>query len=338
MPADAAASIICANPDCNIAVDGKCVEGIERDKCPHFGRPPQAKESATVQKPAGIRLPAGIMLNDSEATALVRRKPSRVVAMIAPSEAGKTSLIASLYDLFQGGPIGSVVFRGSKTLRDFELVCHDARAASRRNKPHTERTKRGEVKFFHIDVATDGDDGLLTLILADRAGEDYRTAIDDPQNAEAFFELSRCDVLALLIDGSRLRDSETRHNVKSDAQMLVQAMVEQRMVAQRPRLAIVLTKLDLVESAGHRDRVHADFDAIVTTIRRFYDGNFTEIETFKVAASPEDGSIMRGTGVSDLLSLWLKRPSPPSTAVEGQQPSARAFGRLQRDGEKFDRE
>lgn len=338
MSAEGAASVVCANPDCNIAVDGKCVEGMEREKCPHFGRAPQAKEQVPSQTSTGMRLAAGIMLNDTEATSLLRRRPSRVVAMIAPSEAGKTSLIASVYDLFQNGPVGTIAFRGSKTLRDFELVCHDARAASRRGKPHTERTKRGEVKFFHLDVVKEIGGEMLTLILADRAGEDYRTAIDDTANAEPFIELRRCDVLSLLIDGSRLRDSESRHNVKNDAQMLIQAMAEQDIFAHRPRLAVVLTKLDLVDGDDHRDRVHADFDSIVSTIRRLHGDKFSEIETHKVAASPQDGTVARGTGMANLLAQWLKSPPRPISVTDEVQTSSRAFGRLERHGEVFGHE
>ena len=130
--------IVCANPDCRIAETGKCVEGFETGVCPHFGHEPidvqKVGTTSDIVEVEGIRLPGADMLIVSDAGKLLRAREARVVAIIGSNEAGKTSLIASLYDLFQEGKISEVEYARSVTLHAFEHACHDARAASRRTR------------------------------------------------------------------------------------------------------------------------------------------------------------------------------------------------------------
>jgi hypothetical protein len=323
-----AETTVCANPDCRVAETGKCVEGIELDKCPHYGRSPQASSQEPGASVEGIRLAPGSTLNIAEAEILLRAGETRVIAVIGPSDAGKTSLIAGFYDLFQEGSVAGVEFAGSQSLHEFEHVCHDARAASRRGTPHINRTPYGEVRFYHLDVAVGGTGELLSLVLADRAGEEYRSAIDDVSFVAGFPEVRRADTLTLLIDGERLLDPGARHNLRSEVTLILRAMIEGGAIQSGTRLAVVLTKKDLIHQSQRREGTESDFDDLVATIKRQCEGVFSAIRPFHVAASPKTDAVRRGEGIDDLLTFWLE-PAPTIPTVVGAPPLPnRIFGRL----------
>src|SRR3546814_8204927 len=100
--------IRCANPECQIAESGKCVEGLDRSECPHFGHEmvqlSEAVDAIPVDEPAvGTRLSAGIALSPDGALAVLRRAETRVAALLGPRATGKTRLLASIYTRFKTG-------------------------------------------------------------------------------------------------------------------------------------------------------------------------------------------------------------------------------------------
>lgn len=315
----------CGNADCNLASDGKCVEGYELDECPHvdgisIDDIPEAVEpdAAVVQSEPNpmITLASGDSLDRGKASILQRRRVSRSIGLIGPNDSGKTSLIAGVYDLLQQGPVAGAAFAGSSTLIGFEKVCHLARVASRRTAPHTERTSRGaEATFFHLDLHQD-EIGLTSLFVGDRSGEDYLAATDQISQAEQFFEIRRADCITLLVNGTQLADSELRHEVKAATPHIVHALVEARAIRAGCRLAIVLTKKDSVVASLHADRVQNDFDGLVKSISDSHAAYLGEVKSFVVAASPKDcEQVARGEGVSDLLLFWL-HANPPAVVLD----------------------
>lgn len=331
---DSGSEITCANPDCRVAETGKCVEGFETGKCPHFGHAPtdmsaddQAAQKASTT--SGIRLPGADTLAAPDAAKLLRAGDARVIAIIGPSDSGKTSLIASLYDLFQEGPVALVEYARSTTLHAFEHTCHDARAASRRKIPHINRTPRGEVRFYHLDVGGGPAGEALTLALADRAGEEYRSTADDASIVTSFPEVRRADSLTVLVDGERLLDTGARHNLRSEIMLILQALKDGGAVQIGQRLALVLTKLDLVQGSPARLRVEADFSVLFDNIVRLFGPMFSKVQKFTIAASPKADTVPRGTGVPELFTFWLQPAAPAPTKAPPKQAPSRSFARVQ---------
>lgn len=274
-------------------------------------------------------LPSATTLTVEGASQRMRQNPSRLVALIGPFDAGKTSLIASLYDLFQSDEVSGVGFAKSDTLHGFELACHDARAASRRNTPSINRTPRGEVRFYHLDLGGGPAGTRLTLLLGDRAGEEYGDVADDISLAGGFPEILRADVLTLLVDGARLLDDGARHNARSEVRLMLQAFAEGGALDRRKHLAIVQTKQDLVEKSGIKERVTGDLVRIVEDIGRDLPGQFQRTSVFRVAASPADDILPRGYGIATLLDFWLTAYAERVALQGAAAPVAsRAFGRL----------
>ena len=105
-------TVICANPDCKVGDTNKCIEGLELTKCPQYGKPPiaaplaEAKpvEEEATQRRDHVLLPSAALMATNSVNAILRSGDARVIATIGPYHAGKTSLIASMYDLFQREP------------------------------------------------------------------------------------------------------------------------------------------------------------------------------------------------------------------------------------------
>ena len=335
MSKDDDANVVCTNSDCSVAETGKCVEGFETVACPHFGQTPSkvTKDETTpaISKASeeSIRLPSATTLTIADAARLLRAGDTRIIAIIGPRDAGKTSLIASLYDLFQEGPVSGVEFARSRTLHAFEQTCHDARAASRRNVPHINRTPLGEVRFYHLDIRGGPAGESLSLAMGDRAGEEYCNATDDTTIVSGFPEVRRADSLTLLVDGRRLVDNGRRHNLRSEIKMIVQSLVDGDAVQLGQRLAVVLTKIDIVQASTRCARAESDFQNLLSSLEKLFSHVFSTIEPFMIAASPKTDAVPRGTGVPELLTFWLKRAIVTPTAPPSKPSFERAFARLQ---------
>jgi len=190
------------------------------------------------------------------------------------------------------------------------------------------RTPIGEVRFYHLELAYRSTGEFLALLLGDRAGEEYRAAADDVNIVATFSEVSRADTLTVLIDGQRLLDAGARHNVRSDIVMLLQGLQDGDGLRSVPRLALVLTKLDAVGESPHRERAMRDFEELCHNAVKLFDASFEEIASFQIAASPKTNTVPRGTGVSDLLTFWLKPASAPRASKLAPPAVERAFARL----------
>ena len=327
---------VCGNGDCRVAENGRCVEGFELDACPHYVRDALYKSEGDVIAEAekgetgtrSVRVAAADTLTPANASELLRAGATRVIAIIGPLESGKTSLIASLYDLFQAGPVAGIEFSRSRTLHAFERACHDARSASRRGKPHMYRTNRGEVLFFHLEIGGGAAGDGLSLLMGDRSGEEYQEAAADASISLGFLEVVRADSVTVLVDGERLQDTGARHNLRNEIILMLQALHDGDALRTGSRIAIVLTKLDAVLCSRHAERSARDFDQLVVHTRMLFGDVFSAIEPFKIAASPKTDASMRGRGVPDLLLFWLRPIAVPTPCARPGPSFERAFARV----------
>ncbi|AUQ49032.1 hypothetical protein PhaeoP83_00724 [Phaeobacter inhibens] len=309
--------IVCANRECRIAQSGKCIEGHDDlSICPFYGRVPEEiddeqddDDQDAVDAFDGVHLPDALPLDRGGTDKIIAKLPARMIGVIGGHDAGKTSVIAGLYDLFQLGPVSNNIFAGSSTLHGFESICHDARAASERNEPHSERTKRGEVRFYHIDVRR--NDALQSLLIADRSGEEYEEVADLAANATDMFELRRADVITILVDGRRLASPSDRADVMGSIPLIIMGMVENGAFLRKPSLAIVLTKDDAVQASTRKERVEQDFRAIAKGVQDEFADHFGEFGSFVTCASPADTNVVRGAGLDKLLDFWMKPTAQP---------------------------
>jgi hypothetical protein len=325
--------IKCANLACKVAEDNRCVEGLDLNVCPHYGKDPIALPAdgplELEHSPTSlISLSHAGSLTAKEASVYLRRGEARTISILGTADAGKTSLIACAYDLFQSATFEGLRFGGSDTLHAFEQVCHDARQASRRGTPHTDRTPIGDSRFYHIDVSVDGSREPLAILLADRAGEEYLEAANDIAIAKRFNEVKRADTILVLVDGKKMIDNGARHNAQSDVLNMLQALWESDTFRTGQRLGLVLTKFDLISGEQSNDRTLRDFERLVTKAKAIVGDLFSDIATFQVAASPQEKDTMRGAGVAELLRYCLNEASNSLPTIREEVEFSRSFARL----------
>ncbi len=330
-------TVQCENTDCKVAQDGKCIEGTpDLANCSHFGKivvvVQRLKPQAAPIEATGIRLSSAEALSISEAQSVIRKSVANVIGIVGPQDAGKTSLIACIYDLFQSKTVGDFAFAGSSTLYAFERACHQTRRESGNRHADMERTPKGTATFLHLDLASSVTLKKRAVLFANRAGEDYTDAQGDTGLAAGFFELHRSDTLTMLVDGQRLLDLGARQQVRDDILLTLRALVEGKATRPDQRIAIVMTKIDAINSANEPERARASsfFQLIFKDVLDQFSKNFLEIRRFEVAASPKGGETQRGTGIEKILEYWMEPPgrSIPETVRPINAPASRMFGRL----------
>ncbi|KQP11899.1 hypothetical protein ASF43_23390 [Pseudorhodoferax sp. Leaf267] len=194
-----------------------------------------------------------------------------------------------------------------------------------------ERTQTGDATYFHLDLVASGCPDKRAALFANRSGEEYTDSQSEPALARDFVELHRADVLTILADGHNLLDTGLRHQVRDDVCLTLQAFVEAGATRPWQRLAVVLTKLDAVlKDEAKTGRTLQFFESVLRDVQDQFSKNFVEIQSFRVAASPQSRSAARGAGMVDLLRYWMSAPARlQPTKIPAVIPvAARSFGRL----------
>ena len=102
------AAVKCSTPGCQVAKDGRCLEGLATDKCPHYGKegapasaaeaevPSDAADQARTEVRPERQLSTADLITADQAGIMCCSAASKSIAFVGPSNAGKSSLIASL--------------------------------------------------------------------------------------------------------------------------------------------------------------------------------------------------------------------------------------------------
>ena len=308
---------ICTNKQCKFAETNLCVEANDIDECPylqvHDATASEDDEETASLGPLdqqgvdeSVHLGGEEHLSVAEASILLKTRYAPIIAFLGAAEAGKTSLIAEVYDAFQYDTYESLAFAGSKTLTAFERICHKARAASRAPKPIQERSEvLDDPFFFHLTTRVDNTERLIDILLADRSGETYRAIADKPAIAAKCLELRRAAALNILVDGARLCDLVQRTSALTECTQALQTLAMSDGLAQDVSVNLVMTKLDIVDAHENKARAHSDFDLLGDRILAQCGGSIARINPFKIAACPQNARHPKGYGVEALVKSWI---------------------------------
>jgi tRNA U34 5-carboxymethylaminomethyl modifying GTPase MnmE/TrmE len=339
---------VCSNPDCNISNDGLCVEGIKPpDKCTQYIETSEELSnddisiedldgrSAEQAMPAlqDIDLLDGEALNISKTTELLRQFSAYVVAFAGPSNVGKTTLFASIYDALHIGPIGTRSFGGSRTLYAFERLCHYSRLTSEQanpNTPHTPRT--GSAMFYHLALHQPEINSRTDLLFADRAGEEYDGAINNSKNCQALFEVKRANTFLLLVDAEQLGDVKKRHAARMKALGLLKAIRKENLLNTMSAIAVVMTRCDLLGDDTSKTMADSELKEILFKASELFPKN-TRIESIRVAAQPKSAAYKGKKGLDTLIE-FISQPTPRITNMEPVQLGKRSFHRVRELNER----
>lgn len=322
-------AVACGKSGCPVLTDGRCLEGFDEpcEDCPNVRCAATAAGSAELppdgdagrhsetdvpdDQPLGEALPLGETLSTAGADALLARRPARVVCLVGDNDAGKTTLLATLFESFQAGRFAGFAFAGSSTLVGFERRCHAARVESGRKTADTPRTEQAEgLRFFHLRLS-DGRREKVDLLLADRAGEGYKAIRNTNMALQGLDELGRADVVLFLIDGERLLDPADRMSVRYDVFTTVKVVMDSRVLRPGTVLLLTLTKVDLLNEAPEGIDAEAAFSDLHRDLVAVSGAMF--VRSLRIASRPSDPKLPQAMGLDELLALCVRRPMPPKS-------------------------
>lgn len=328
----------CRQPACPLSADGRCLEGLDPQVCPHVVTldklVDQVSDEAPLppSPPKTLPLPSGIEVPLNDAGDLLARTTTRVVLVAGDNDAGKTTLLTSLFDRFCTGPYGGYLFAGSSSLIAFERRAHTGYTRSEAAAADTVRTAHSwDIKFLHLRLRDEACRGPSSdLLLSDIDGETCKRARDSAAECAKLTILRRADRLLLVIDGDRLSTVGHRESAISDAVGLLRRFLESSLLRPTTPIDLVVSKWDKVAA---RDAETPSRGAI-KRMKQIIDGlpvaKDVTVTWHEIAARPD--ALDRFThchGMDGFPVAWCDGGPPP-------EPVRRAFSTLaSRDMDTF---
>lgn len=250
----------CGNPDCTLPEGGRCARISEFPNpladCTELTR---QSASAAVASASGLTAPwSGRHLDPVEAGRLLWSSPARLVGVLGPFNAGKTSLLASFFLQLANGQRGAFPYRfaSSRTLHGFRELMERAHLWSGEAQEdivlHT--TVGAEEfqprSFLHVGLRPQAfaDDRHIDLLLSDLPGEWVKAwsgHVDDTARRRLAF-IQRCDAFLVLADTSALMGTGGNRVDNETAVLLRRVIDVAKETKSLPPLALILSKFDRV--------------------------------------------------------------------------------------------
>jgi Double-GTPase 2 len=309
----------CKQKDCKVSETGICLESLELKDCPHFyladssnDRIEGVNESIGLNFGEKITLFAGQPFDIKTLSSITHKIECKFIFILGDYDAGKTTLLTTLFELFQKGPLcGDLFFAGSMTQVGFEERCFLSRMESGAWKSETERTKRSEFKFLHLAIK-DGNkrsDNISNLVMSDISGE----KVDLSRNSKEFMGelaiLKYAHRIVFMIDGETLISKKKQSSSIYDSKMFIQMALDAGIFGKDTSLRVVISKWDLLKD-------NKDFDLndlLVKPLSKQFKHLLGVLEFSTIAARPTiaGGEISMGFGLYDVVKDWINNESLP---------------------------
>jgi hypothetical protein len=311
-------NIHCDQLGCNVAVDGKCIDGFELGKCPHY-KMLAVNESEKVMTGSNVEsnskepkassffeIYSGESLDINETVIVTSASPTKLIIIAGLPDFGKTTLLASIFDLFQRKQsFASYSFTGSKTLIGFERICHHSRIASERARPDTERTTNINPKFLHLGIKDAKSN--TELLFTDISGEYFRDYISISFDECKKFEIAkRADHFVLIIDSDLLSTIESRQNTKTSSLIVLRSLIDAEMLNSDTYVQILFSKWDLLLDKEDKEDHIKYIDSTIEDIKRKFSMQLRNLSFHKIASRPiHPNELQQGFGFEDFFKIWV---------------------------------
>jgi hypothetical protein len=328
-------NLICQEPGCPLESSGTCLEGVDDPhSCPHSKEvtdvaAPAADEDHDPEEPSDYTsdwqpLAGGYELSIQEANAITAANEATVVILAGEPDAGKTTLLATIYELFSKGVVPGFQFAGTETILAFERACFPSRTASGNLKPKTGRTTRLRPWFYHLCLREASSEEIRRhLLLGDVSGEVFQRASDKLAEAQKLGYLKRANVFVLLLDGEKVRAKLERQDVLQRAILTLRSLLQAKVLAAESAVQILVSKFDCFDP---EDTNTNDFLSYMKTeLETRFSKEFSSYSIREIAARPANDRVSFAYGVTDLLPLWLRERTLEWDASLPARPAAAAM-------------
>lgn len=320
----------CSQVGCDIRNDGKCLEGLDQE-CPHFywdegidEDEVAENESSSVVKKVSTKIEVfkGEELSIKEMLSVTQRYPCDFVTILGDLDCGKTTLLATIFDLFQIGQFKKYLFAGSLTQKAFELRSHLSRMSSGSTKADTERTKTLDFRILHIAISNSELSLKRHFLLSDISGETIQLARSSGSAMKEHLGLvKKADHIIYIIDGEKLAGSEKTAAVH-DALLFIQSALDNKIFNSETILNLLISKWDLLEDLPSFDLQ----ETVINKLDKRFLGKLKAINYKKIASRPDEENstaVDIGFGLQDLIDDLMTFPLPQKRLALQAQVSER---------------
>lgn len=253
-------------------------------------------------------------LSDAEVRDLMARTPVSVVVIAGPPWAGKTTLLATLYQEFIRAPIGAWSFAGSRSLLGFAVRAYWSDSASGASSPTTVRTNYDLTRpWLHLRLGRDG--GLFDVVIADVSGEHFGPFRGGGPLGPVEPYFRRADHVVHLLDAALLKERRDRGRALTASQGLLRRFGESDMFAEGTKHTMVISKVDACDP----EVVDSAEEQANGWLARWFPGS----AVVRVAARPRTDE--PPYGLEELLDAIMSVSRP--TASQVVKPSLSRVGR-----------
>jgi len=332
------AASVCRTADCPVRATGKCKRGFDPvESCPDFGprddAPPDplaVTEAAFEQStPELVQLRSGDIMHLADVIQLLRAEQPRIVALVGEQQAGKTTLLASIYHLYCKGTCAGHRFAGSQTLTAFAKRHHLSLLGSGRTVPTTPRTSRDDpVGFLHLMLRPTAGGELLHLLVSDRSGEAFDAARTDTALIGELVEIRHASRVCFLLDGARLLSDDQRAAYTRRFKQMIRALHDNGALPQGVPIEILTTKIDKVINAPQSKKVLAILGDYEQMLVRDFSAQGIAIACYRICALPRRDYSLGYIGLEDALRRWTAARVPPDVRPAPVPDALRQLDRL----------
>jgi energy-coupling factor transporter ATP-binding protein EcfA2 len=264
--------------------------------------PAQAVTSSEI-----VDLPRGKELSEAQVVAMARSRPVRWVVIAGPVGSGKTTLVTSLYELFQWNKVPDYMFAGSDTLPAFEERCYLSRTASENTEADTPRTIYDPVPtYLHLKTCSAKPPRQFSeLLFTDVSGEMFEHAKDSTDACKELTFLRRAHHFVLLLDSKRSLVLDRRWAMVEEAKTLLQSCLDSKMLTNDCAVRVLWSRFDYFVEAGDTHEHRAFREEVAVAFETAFKHRIGNLKFGEVAARPTKApKVGFGKGVVDLFVEW----------------------------------
>ena len=259
----------CSKADCTFATSGLCLNELG-DVCPNI-------------------LPSE--LTPDEASRMLNGIPAQIILCAGTQDAGKTTFLARLGELFRAGSFTNYNFAKSLTLVGFERATWHATITCAGAKADTRRTSRSENDhFLHLQVRSCTTSRTsTTLLISDLSGESYREAIASKVFCAEQQALGRADTICLFLDSGTLAHKQQKFTEHDNAIQFIQRVLEVVNPSRLPNVCVIFSRWDKLLSSPDSPKHIQYCEAIQADFKTKFEHLFGSLSFHRIAARPANG-------------------------------------------------
>lgn len=311
----------CDQPNCQVEKTGKCINGVI-ETCTYFYLAEESEKHEAIEvktkleKKDLVALYSGKEMGVEDVLPITNQYTPKWIVIVGDSDCGKTTLIATIFDLFQFGPYGDFLFAGSRSQVGFEIRCFDSRVESGHEEPKTKKTNtKEEFKFLHLRLKEKAniESKGKHLLLSDIPGEVYTRARNLSTEMKNLDLLNRADSILFIIDGEKLSSDFTKDLAITHARAFLNKALDEKKIGVHSKLKIVVSKWDKLYDKG------IDIENLITKpFTQEFGQKLKNLEFDVIASRPDstDSKIEWGYGLDKLLKEWYKDDDDRALALE----------------------